>query len=399
MDWPGGLAVAALAEASALGAWVYAGIAEAGCVAISRAAERLAGRGAGCLAAVFWIASPMVWTLSLTRHTHLVSRTLIVFALLACAHLWCGRKDGSEPERVARLGWPLLLGASVGFSFLCRPAETAAIMAPAGVYLMWRGVWEAGLARRQLALAALGLLPFLALMALYNQLQTGQAWVSPRGLPQAVRATVGELSVGERLGANLSFNLMMLGVWFLGVAGLPLAYMGALRRDVLPRLCFLGLGLHLLVALAHENVGIHMVGPIHYSESVVPLILLASVGTARLGELASGPMRRLAGPSLLGYLLALAGFAALYAPSLGGLGRVADIPHAAARAANLRNAVVLSPAPHQIERLTPGSNGSWQHLHAPPDSKLRGDVLFVRHALACVAPTPPPPPSSSSATW
>ena len=43
----------------------------------------------------------------------------------------------------------------------------------------------------------------------------------------------------------------------------------------------------------------------------------------------------------------------------------------------LRNAVVLSPAPHEIERLTPGSNGSWQHLHPPPDPALRGEVFFV----------------------
>ena len=133
-DWPGALIIAALAEIGP-GALVYAFLAAAGCLAVCAAAERIAGRSAGWLAAVIWIVSPMVWTLSVTRHTHLVSRTFIAFAFLACAFLWCDRQQGAEANRAMRFGLPLLLGASVGFAFLCRPVETAAVMAPAGVYL------------------------------------------------------------------------------------------------------------------------------------------------------------------------------------------------------------------------------------------------------------------------
>ena len=40
--------------------------------------------------------------------------------------------------------------------------------------------------------------------------------------------------------------------------------------------------LDLLLALAHDNTGIHMVGPIHYSEAAVALAMIGFLGTIRV---------------------------------------------------------------------------------------------------------------------
>src|SRR5690606_18817082 len=47
------------------------------------------------------------------------------------------------------------------------------------------------------------------------------------------------------------------------------------------RLLGLGVLLNLLVALAHDNHGVHHVGPIHYSETAVPLTIIAVFGMVR----------------------------------------------------------------------------------------------------------------------
>src|SRR5262249_62099785 len=48
------------------------------------------------------------------------------------------------------------------------------------------------------------------------------------------------------------------------------------------RLLGLGVLSNLALGLAHDNFGLHLVGPIHYSEAAVPLTVLAVHGMARI---------------------------------------------------------------------------------------------------------------------
>ena len=71
----------------------------------------------------------------------------------------------------------------------------------------------------------------------------------------------------------------MLAIWFLGPLGLFLVAAGVLA-DHFTRLLGACIVADLCLAFFHDNPGLHIVGPIHYSECAVPLTILATCGLA-----------------------------------------------------------------------------------------------------------------------
>ena len=97
-----------------------------------------------------------------------------VFTLPAALLGWLALLHTRSPH--ASKVWPLLLGASAGWIFLCRPL-TGVLFAFAALPGLWVGPQASKL--RGTAGAILGGLPFLALALAYNVAQTGDFFLSP----------------------------------------------------------------------------------------------------------------------------------------------------------------------------------------------------------------------------
>lgn len=378
MDWPGGLVFAAASQVTRLGPWLYGLFAAGTFVALVITAWRLWGVVGGAVAALLWLVSPMAWTLSLTEHTHVVSRGCVALAILAAGFVL-----RSEESEAPSLGWGATLGAATGYSIATRPYETVSSLGPLAVYLIWRTVKQPKRLLRQTLVALGAALPLLLAYGAYNYALTGSPFLTPRSVTWATDAQLPPLSVWHRMGQNFTHNWLMLGVWAGGLIGFPLAYLG-LRFDDAPSkairvaLAVGALG-QLLTALGHENLGIHIVGPIHYSETATHLLLLMTAGVLELRRLGNGSalVSRATMVVLGGHSVMLIVAGAMYAGSLINIGKVASIIANAVRDQNLHNAVVAAPTPAQIHGMSMNLSGSWQLAHPPADPWLKDDVIYT----------------------
>jgi hypothetical protein len=141
--------------------------------------------------------------------------------------------------------------------------------------------------------------------------------------------------------------------------------------------------LHLLLGLAHDDTGIHTVGPIHLSESAVTLTLVVTVGilaAARWANRHGG--RAVASVLVAGYL---ASMALLQLPNLASLHDEAlanHTPHELLAANGVHHAIVIAMPPISLFRGNPSytQTSSWA-LHYPiPDPWFRDDVIFAEGA-------------------
>lgn len=367
MDFPGAIAVAALGEATRLGSWLYALWAAGTGLAVAYAATLLAGRRAAVVTALIWLSSPMVATLSMTTHAHLVSRGCVAAAVVFYLRAW---RSGRGPDALG-------FGCTLGLGLLVRPFEVALLVAPLAAHLALRA-WR----QRALALAAAPIAGAIALFAWYNAQTTGTWWLparfAPGGMAPAGLADDGWIygTFLERLGGNVGFNVILLGVFFLGLPGLVLSYAGLRGAGDAGRALLSGLLLVLGLALGHGNVGIHTVGPIHYSECAVPLALLAGLGVLR--ALQAG---RAAAILVGAYLVVALGlFTAVHARSLRTHAETVRLPFAAAERQGIHDAVVVAPQAALLRTVRPdlAPLGGWVYEFPPPDPFLRDDVLWTR---------------------
>lgn len=175
----------------------------------------------------------------------------------------------------------------LGLAATVRPAEICALTLPLGL-----GIWKDAVRDRSLRAFALGLTlgaaAGLAVVFIYDYAVAGTfafLRVAPNEIPHPYGATFHSPLALEwwwpRLGYNVTYNALMLCVFFAGPAGIALAVFGA-RMDVTHRRLLLGVLLGLCVGLLHDDRGLHAVGPIHYSEAAVPLCILACSGLNRL---------------------------------------------------------------------------------------------------------------------
>jgi hypothetical protein len=267
VDWPGPVAVWAAAEWTRTGPLIFALSAAAAAVGVALICGLLFSPGYGLAAFILFLFSPMAFLLSATTHAHLLSREAIALTIL---FFILAKRRSSGP-----------LWAVTGFlaacAFCCRPVETTALLSPLLADFAFRTLSSKPRDRRPLGFFFLGAVLPLALFALYNHLVTGNFALPPRFFMEGPGDMIAGESLLNRFGANTGYNLFMLSIWFLGPLGAAAVIFGT-GKSKLTRLLGIGVGLNLLAGLLHDNHGIHIVGPIHYSECAVPLTVIALAG-------------------------------------------------------------------------------------------------------------------------
>ena len=374
MDFPGGLLFDALSRVSGLGGLLYALLVAVSGVALAWGGGLLGGRAGALVTAFLWLVSPMIVVLSMTHHSHLVSRSWLALALPCYLYLVLE----SGPRRTLA---GFLLGFFAGLAFLTRPVEAVCLLTPVALHL-------GGLARRwqefrrPLLTAAMAWAAIALLFAWYNHQITGSWFLQARFADGASSHTGQNLELGQRLGQNLGFNIVMLGVFLLGPLAPLLAWLSFTRHRAIASTLAWGVTLNLLIALAHDDTGVHLVGPIHYSEAAIPLILLASLGLLELfnRRLPTRAARATALCLVTAYGFGLVLFTAVHGQSLRAQAEIAAIPLRALDQIEARPALVIAEPLHLLWEKRPDlladvRSGPLRFPH--PDPWLRDDVLVV----------------------
>ena len=364
MDWLGTQAAWALAEVTHSGTWLFALSAALTVPPLAWVLARRLSRSWALAGAVLAVTSPMAFTMSMSTHGHLHSRALFAWTLALV--LW-GREQPS-------VGRGVLSGLALGASFITRPFETAFLAAPFIVLEAWEALRERGARIPWLAGAGVGWLLPVLLMVAHSHAVTG-GWLPPRHSEGHTGAVQSDIALWVKFGSNSAFNALRLGVWFAGPLGVFLCAAGALTDSFTRRLgagvlSVLGLGLF------HDNFGIHAVGPIHYSECVVPLTVLAVHGLHRLAPFI------LPSAATVALLIGNLTFNAVQATSLHGQALIqADIYDAleAAVPESSRPAVVLAPQFSKVWHVNDAFNrrGSWVFDWRRPKPDFSDDILIL----------------------
>lgn len=274
-DFLGAVLSWALAELTHTDTLIFSLFAALPAPAVAALVMRRYGTVRGLAAAGLVLCSPMALTLSFTSHTHVVSRGL--FALGLAGVLFVER---------ATFARGLGAGALLGLAWTTRPPEVTALLAPLMLGYTVDALRDREQRPRALGLAV-GALPAVLLTFVYNY-SIGGSFGFLRSAPNEISvpyasAMEGPLALarwGPRFGNNLSYNALTLSIWFLGPVGLWLAWAGV-RESRTHRLLGAGVLCLLALCLLHDDRGLHLVGPIHLSEAVVPLSILAVCGLAR----------------------------------------------------------------------------------------------------------------------
>jgi 4-amino-4-deoxy-L-arabinose transferase-like glycosyltransferase len=373
MDFPGGIFFLALSLLTGLGPALYALAAAVAGLAVVGAARRFASLPAALAAGVIWLCSPMVFSLSLTTHNQAVSRLFLALAMYLAARALAPR-PGERPLRAA-----FGLGLCAGGAFLSRPIEIGMLLLPLAVWLVARAVRGGAEERRMLVMAAAGVVPALILFGCYNRVITGHFLVQARFAAEARSNEGAVLTFWQRLPVHFCFETLMLAVWFLGPIGVALAALGTQRKQPISVALAVGLFLDLSITLTHQFTGVHVVGPIHFSETPVFLTLLAALGLDRLfaGLRARGIPGAPAAWVLLGtVLLGYGAFDALHGRTLHAQAEAQQYPLDELARRDIHHAVVVADTLALLYQRHP--TGSWVQQFPHPDPYLRDDIIFAR---------------------
>jgi hypothetical protein len=378
LDWLGVQLAWAVAEVTGLGAAVFSLAAALAVLGVLGWGAKRHGAAGGLLAAALFLASPMVDLLSFTTHAHVLSRGALALALWGFA---------VAEERRTPGAW-FWTGLALGVAAITRPFEVLSLTAPLAVAAVVSSV-RRGDAARTLGGVALGLaLPLVATLV-HAEAVTG-GLLPPRlaSHNEVIHPYLSHFSsawspdrLGERFGANFSYNLVMLALWFLGPVGLLLVAAGW-GVDRTTRLLGWGVVANLAVALIHDDHGLHMVGPIHYSESAVPLVMIATAGVLRLVRALrarSLPTEAPVGALAMVLVLALGTFTAWNALALRRQADIHESLYALVDDEALENAVVLAPKYGQAWGAVPAfhEQGSFVFTWRRPHPDLSDRVLIL----------------------
>ena len=383
MDFPGTMLVLAAGKVSGLDHFLTALLVALSGVALVSACRRLDGSRGLWVAAISWMLAPMVWTLSMTEHSQLMSRVWIGLAWalwIGCFWRDGGREVGDEVVLRPWL-WGSLLGLATAMAFASRPAETGMIMAPVGAHLLWRA-WTHRRFTFALFAGATSLLGPLFLLW-WNVQTTGQWDVSARVLSNRTMGDPFLDSLFHRVGGNVGFNVMMLTLWFVGPAVVVFGLLAWRRGSALAKLCGAAMVLELVLALFHSDTGNHLVGPIHYSECAVPLLALTVLGWRRASEWFDEhrePLKMSAGTlaSLVAaYAVGLVFWSFTHTATL--LDQALVQRYHLDAVEDLENAIVIADRPYKLWFARPeiGGVSSWVAELPHPDPYLRDEVIFA----------------------
>lgn len=127
---------------------------------------KLGGRVCGCAAALFLIANYGFWQFS----RKIMSEAPSVFLATAVLALALTIRDRKRPGLIS-----LAIGGILGFAITIRN-DNALLLVPAVVLLMWDAAWPERL--RRVGLCLIGIAPFLAGLAVYDQVTFGRPWLT-----------------------------------------------------------------------------------------------------------------------------------------------------------------------------------------------------------------------------
>jgi hypothetical protein len=377
-DWIGAQAAAAAAYVTHLGAMFWALLAALPIAPIAILMYRRTGiRGAVAAVAIF-CCSPMVALLSMTTHTHIASRAAVALALLA---FW-------QASRLGGLRRWALVGAWLGAAFLCRPFEVVFLSAPIVGVIVYQTIRHNPAYRMALPGAILGGAAFAAVFFWHAAAMTGHPLL-PARLDVPANTDIMAGTLWTRLGDNVGYNTLMLAVWFLGPIGIALIAVGVLN-DWFTKVLALCVVSDLCLAFFHDNPGLHIVGPIHYSECAVPLAIIATHGAMNIVAAARrllGEWRVVAAPlavALSGGLGVLTMMQAVQLRDQAVVQRTLVGGIEGAAQADKERAVVLTPWMFAVVSAIPafGQTGTWVHDWPRPQLDLGDQVLFVRDTPA-----------------
>ena len=374
-DWVGGQAVSAFGQLTGLGRFVWALMAALPVPALAVLMGRRQGPQWGLAAAILFLCSPMALLLSMTIHAHLASRAFLALALVA---FWSADQKGG-------LGRWALTGALFGAAFLCRPLEIAFFSAPLVVWIILQSVWRVPTYRAAVPGLIVGGAAFAAIFLWHSYAMTGNPFL-PTRFADPTYQDVTSTSLWKRFGDNVTYNVFMLAIWFLGPLGLVLVAAGVLT-DNFTKLLAACVVSDLCLAFFHDNSGLHAVGPIHYSECVVPLTIIATHGLANVLNGARRHLfdtRAVAASVAAALVLGLGTFNLVHALALRGQAeiqrQVYGTIEGAVRDSGSRKAAILAPWFFAVVGAVPGMRdiGSWVHDWRRPRLDLSDEVLFLR---------------------
>lgn len=190
-------------------------------------------------------------------------------------------------------------------------------------------------------------------------------------------------SLADVFGNNVAFNVLRVMVFYLGPIGVALALLGS-NVDGFSRMLSASVASVFGLGLLHADYGIHIVGPIHQSEMVVPLTWLSVYGLRRLAQAGGGlgwtPVQAV-GVALLGMAVTSGGILGAQLPALAGSNRIQEEVYERLEASvGTEPSVVL--APHfgnlWVTNPTYARRGSWVFAWRAPDPAFSNRSLIFR---------------------
>jgi 4-amino-4-deoxy-L-arabinose transferase-like glycosyltransferase len=340
-------------------------------------ARRIFGQRAALLTLALLLVSPYFLFPSATLLSHSTAALMLMAFLYAVLRLL---------ETPDALRWWIVAGVALSWATLTRPFSGPIFAVP---WLVWLGteVW-----RRRSGRAMGGAVVFcligagaLGLLLAYQNALSGSPFVSGYQtfsrmhhwglIGKALDATPPLPSIHEFM-----FTLGRMNFWLFGW---PMSLLLILfyRRNDRGRRLLTSVVYVLLLYGAISAATIHPVGPVHYSELAVPMVILSASGLERLVELARGAMmpggvaRVVVTAPVAAVLCALATFYPVYGGSLRASADLTRAPYELLAERGIDRALVFVqslPALHV-------SPYSWAYYRRNNSPDLTDPILFVNY--------------------
>jgi Dolichyl-phosphate-mannose-protein mannosyltransferase len=340
-------------------------------------ARRIFGLRAALLTLPLLLVSPYFVFPSATLLAHSTAAVLLMAFVYSALRLH---------ERPDALGWWIAAGVAVSWAALTRPFSTPFFAAP---WLVWLGMdlWRRRTGRAMAGAAVFCLIGVtaLGLLLAYQNALSGSPFIS--GYQTFSRMHHWGL-IGKALEAipplpsihELMFTLARINFWLFGwPASLLLIFF--FRRTPGGIRLVTGVAAVFLVYAAISAATIHPVGPVHYSELAVPLVILSASGLERLVELGRGAIagagaaRAVATVPVAATLCALATFYPVYGGSLRASADLTRAPYDLLAERGIERALVFV---HSLPALHV-SPYSWAYYRRNNSPDLTDPILFVNY--------------------
>jgi hypothetical protein len=375
--FPGHPAALAIGERVHLMAWVPTASATITVPLAFAVARRLFGQPVALLTLPLLLISPYFLFPSATLLAHSTA------AVLLMSFVYCVLRLRETPTA---LTWWIVAGLAVSWAAFTRPFSTPFFAAP---WLVWLGLdlWR-GRSRRALTGAVLFCLigaGALGLLLAYQHALSGAPFESGYQtfgrihrwglIGKALEAVPPLPSVNE-----LAFTLARMNFWLFGWPA-SLLLLLFFRREAGGLRLAASVAAVLLVYGAISAATIQPVGPVHYAELAVPMVILSASGLARLVELArgtgmpAGAARAVVTAPLAAVLCALATFYPVYGASLRASADLVRAPGELVAAQGIGRALVFV---HSLPTLSvPPYTWAYYRRNNHPD--LTDPVLYVNY--------------------